>query len=236
METSKHITQLNDQGYSIIPTVYHGKALGSLQQLVETLHSPTNEDLHAVRQLFVELPELLPYIYNQQLKEVLQARYPNAYFLSKAMYFNKPEQSNWFVGFHQDLTINVVERIDTTGFVNWTRKHKKIGVQPPLSYLQRTTTVRIHLDDTDETNGALRIIPKSHKDGIVRVDTLPEQKEEYTCCVQAGGIMLMSPLLVHASSRSTGNKRRVIHLEFCDMELPGELRWKERMEQGYSAV
>jgi ectoine hydroxylase-related dioxygenase (phytanoyl-CoA dioxygenase family) len=33
-------------------------------------------------------------------------------------------------------------------------------------------TVRIHLDDTDENNGALRVVPKSHLKGIYRPETI----------------------------------------------------------------
>ncbi|WP_162549742.1 phytanoyl-CoA dioxygenase family protein [Hymenobacter nivis] len=45
----------------------------------------------------------------------------------------------------------------------------------------------------------------------------------------AGGAMLMKPLLLHASSRSTSDRpRRVIHLEFSAQELPAGLAWRER--------
>jgi hypothetical protein len=48
------------------------------------------------------------------------------------------------------------------------------------------------------------------------------------CKVQSGGIMIMQPLLLHASNRTTNNnKRRVIHLEFSNQLLPGELQWAE---------
>jgi len=41
----------------------------------------------------------------------------------------------------------------------------------------------------------------------------------------------MRPLLMHASSRSITDKpRRVLHLEFNDLELPEPLRWSERQD------
>ena len=56
-------------------------------------------------------------------------------------------------------------------------------------------------------------------------------EREHICNVQAGGVMLMSPLLLHASNRTTNNrKRRVIHLEFSNAELPDELNWSERID------
>ncbi|HEY1202457.1 MAG TPA: hypothetical protein VGE79_15815, partial [Niastella sp.] len=53
-------------------------------------------------------------------------------------------------------------------------------------------------------------------------------EQEVACKVQSGGIMIMQPLLLHASNRTTNNnKRRVIHLEFSNQLLPGELQWAE---------
>jgi len=41
--------------------------------------------------------------------------------------------------------------------------------------------------------------------------------------------MIMKPLLFHASNKTTNNqKRRVIHIEFNNQELPYDLEWSER--------
>jgi hypothetical protein len=49
--------------------------------------------------------------------------------------------------------------------------------------------------------------------------------------VNAGGIHIMKPLLLHASSKATTQKhRRVIHLEFNTLELTNGLVWAERMD------
>jgi len=46
---------------------------------------------------------------------------------------------------------------------------------------------------------------------------------EITCPV---GIMLMRPLLLHASSKSRmGEHRRVIHIEYVACDLPAGLSW-----------
>jgi ectoine hydroxylase-related dioxygenase (phytanoyl-CoA dioxygenase family) len=99
--------------------------------------------------------------------------------------------------------------------------------------LESNFTIRIHLDDTDEHNGALRVIPKSHMKGIYRPETIDWAKEtEVTCKVKKGGVMLMRPLLLHASSRTTnGKRRRVIHIEFSNRTLPAPLKWSKRMEE-----
>ena len=46
--------------------------------------------------------------------------------------------------------------------------------------------------------------------------------------VKAGDIVLMRPLLVHASSASNAPMhRRVVHIEYATCELPGDLQWAE---------
>lgn len=103
-------------------------------------------------------------------------------------------------------------------------------MQPPIIILQDNFTIRIHLDDTDEGNGALKVIPGSHLKGIYRPENIDWNIEtEHTCNVGAGGVMIMRPLLLHASNRTTNNKpRKVIHVEFSKTELPKNIKWSER--------
>jgi ectoine hydroxylase-related dioxygenase (phytanoyl-CoA dioxygenase family) len=97
--------------------------------------------------------------------------------------------------------------------------------------LEDNFTIRIHLDNTDEANGALKVIPASHLKGIYRPDTIDWAIEnEKSCSVKKGGVMFMKPLLLHSSSRTTNNnKRRVLHIEFSRSALPDNLNWAERI-------
>ena len=110
-------------------------------------------------------------------------------------------------------------------------KHNQFTVQPPLSVLENNFTIRIHLDDTDENNGALKVIPKSHLKCLYRPETINWEKETETVCkVKKGGVMIMQPLLLHSSGRTTNNnKRRVIHIEFSNVHLPADLNWSEKL-------
>jgi ectoine hydroxylase-related dioxygenase (phytanoyl-CoA dioxygenase family) len=48
------------------------------------------------------------------------------------------------------------------------------------------------------------------------------------CTVPKGGILVMRPLLFHASGKSTSEaNRRVIHVELTDRKLPNGLQWRE---------
>lgn len=152
------------------------------------------------------------------------------YFVVKSIYFDKPERSNWFVAWHQDLTISVDKKTDIRGYGPWTIKLNQFAVQPPLDILQDNFTIRIHLDDTDKGNGALKVIAGSHLKGVWRTDEFNSDMKIATGCnVRAGGMMIMRPLLMHASNRTTNNKRRrVIHIEFGKSRLPDEINWAER--------
>ena len=234
MNLSKHVSQLLREGYSIVPEFYSESEMSQISGLIaayklENSSVLKSKELFAIRQLLNEIPELRSLIFNENLNSLIREfQSDNEYFLSKAIYFDKPKDSNWFVTYHQDLTINVSKRTESKGFVNWTNKRGQLGVQPPTEYLNRTITVRIHLDETDNTNGALRVIPKSHTQGVIRTE-VTKNLREVVCDVKRGGVMLMKPLTFHASRRSSGKRnRRVVHLELCDKELPSPLQWKER--------
>jgi ectoine hydroxylase-related dioxygenase (phytanoyl-CoA dioxygenase family) len=68
---------------------------------------------------------------------------------------------------HQDVTIAVKARVEVDGFGPWSTKQGVQHVQPPDYVLQKMLSVRIHLDDCPSTNGALQVIPRSHRSGKV---------------------------------------------------------------------
>jgi ectoine hydroxylase-related dioxygenase (phytanoyl-CoA dioxygenase family) len=223
-------------GFAIVDDIYTVAEVGNIINKIESVDrdKPTfrvNADLFAIRQFLKEIPEVCPLIFNDKLKELIHQNYASGYFAAKSIYFDKPAQSNWFVAYHQDLTISVDRKIDLDGYGPWTVKHQQFSVQPPLQILQQNFTIRIHLDDTDADNGALKVIPGSHLKGVYRPETINWQiEQECICDVRAGGVMLMSPLLLHASNRTTNNKkRRIIHIEFSNKELPSGLNWSERI-------
>ncbi len=170
-------------------------------------------------------------VFNQNLLHILKKINPRL-FLTKAIYFDKTPESNWYVAWHQDIIINVTKKIETEGFTSWTKKSGIHGVCPPEEILKDTITIRIHLDDADESNGALKIIPGSHNKKLSddEISLISQNSIPYVCDVVAGGIQMMKPLLLHSSSKATSQKhRRVIHLEFNTSLLPNELEWAERM-------
>ena len=214
MTYKRNKIELKENGFSIIPNLYSEKEVNQIISCIENAEQDKNsflktKDLFAIRQLIKNIPHLNELLFNDNLTQLISDLSESKFFLTKAIYFDKPSESNWFVAYHQDLSISVEDKADLTNYVNWTFKKNQFGVQPPIEILQDTITIRIHLDDTDKNNGALKVIPRSHLKGIVRVNSKDwDKKSEQVCEVKKGGAMLMKPLTLHASNRTTNNKQR----------------------------
>lgn len=234
IDFDKEKKEVTDLGFSIINNVYSKSEVQSICDFINNLDTSNpifrkTDDLFAIRQFIKEFPEIKALLFNKKLENIIETFGGENCFVVKSIYFDKPEKSNWFVSYHQDLTISVDKKINTEGFGPWTVKQNQFAVQPPLEILENIFTIRIHLDDTDENNGALKIVEKSHSKSIYRPETINWDNEKETICnVESGGIMLMKPLLLHGSNRTLNNKkRRVIHIEFSNKELPINLNWSE---------
>jgi hypothetical protein len=233
MKASEYKEQYLADGYTVIDDVYNEVEIASVLNEITKVNTdnPTfrkSNDLFAIRQFLKQVPEAASFIFSTKMDNLINSIFGVGYFVVKSIYFDKPEQSNWFVAYHQDLTISVDKRLDIDGFGPWTVKQDQFAVQPLLAILEKNFTIRIHLDDTDAENGALKVVPGSHLKGVIRSEHIGEG--EVFCHVKRGAVMLMSPLLMHASNRTTNNKkRRVIHIEFSNQSLPEGLNWSENL-------
>lgn len=227
--------RLDAKGYSVTNSVYTRKEIAKIGGLLfryKQEYPQNSPAVYAIRGLVQKVPELIPYIINKNIKTILSNIDKNL-FLSKAIFFDKPAESNWYVTWHQDTTINVKKKIEVPGFSGWTKKEDVFGVKPPEDILKNTITIRIHLDDTNEENGALKVLPGSHKKLMnnEEIKLITENSVPISIDVRARGIQIMKPLLLHASSKTTNKKnRRVIHLEFNSLKLTNGLEWAEKIE------
>jgi len=130
----KYIAEINSEGFAIINDIYSENEIEKLISLID--NSTENEtenatfrksqDIFAIRQFHKEVPETLPYIFNENLKDIIESNFGRGYFITKSIYFDKPEKSNWFVAYHQDLTISVDKKAAIENFENWTIKQKPV--------------------------------------------------------------------------------------------------------------
>jgi hypothetical protein len=150
--------------------------------------------------------------------------------------FVKSVEKNWLVSLHQDLSIPVAERIESSQCSGWSQKEGDLFVQPPVAVLEDIVSLRVHLDDCNETNGALRVVSGSHRLGRLTSSAAMAERNrcgERSVAVPRGGVMAMRPLLLHASSKAFNDTpRRVLHFVFGPSDLPEGLRWPVRNQSG----
>src|SRR4029079_18014270 len=116
--------------------------------------------------------------------------------------FDKSAETNWSLGWHQDRTIAVQQRIDVSGFGPWSLKNKMVHVEPPFDLLAGMVTLRVHLDPVPETNAPLLIAPGSHRLGQTaegEVKSVVQQCGAATCLADAGDVWLYSTPILHCS-------------------------------------
>jgi ectoine hydroxylase-related dioxygenase (phytanoyl-CoA dioxygenase family) len=146
----------------------------------------------------------------------------------RALFFDKPPGHSWALPWHKDYNVAVVEHRSFGVFTKPTRKAGVPHVEAPAALLERMITARIHLDDMTDDNGPLRVIPGSHT-SLQEVDD--ERREPVTIDCRAGDVLLMRPLLTHASGHcapTTTRHRRIVHLECAPSPvLPDGYEWHD---------
>lgn len=136
----------------------------------------------------------------------------------RATLFEKSGEANWLVVWHQDTALPLSARHDADGWGPWSTKAGVLYAHAPASVLQKIVALRLHLDDSTAANGPLRVIPGSHNLGVLsdaEIAALVGRERSHECTVARGGVVVMRPLVVHASSKSAGPaRRRVLHIEY----------------------
>lgn len=211
------MNRLLQSGFEIIPGVVSEGAIRSIATSLE--YSPVQRSRAGIRNAFrVSTVRLLA-------KDEKLARYAknvlgDGAIPFRATLFDKSPRANWLVVWHQDTALPIRERRDTPGWGPWSVKEGVTCAHAPASALEQILAIRVHLDDSNEDNGPLRILPGTHTTGVLSDDAicdLAKRLPAINCCVRAGGIVLMRPLIVHSSSkvRAENVRRRVLHIEYA---------------------
>ena len=205
------------------------EALGALRPGAAVLERGGR--VYASRDLLREVPETRRLAGSDALLDLVRPVLGPAAFVVRALLFDKTVEANWPVPWHQDLTLAARARIEAHRYGPWSVKGGIPHVRPPVAVLERMLTVRVHLDDCREESGPLRVVPGSHATGRLDAGATRHWLEHVparTCLVARGGLLLMRPLLLHASSPADApGRRRVIHLEYAADPLPGGVAWFE---------
>jgi ectoine hydroxylase-related dioxygenase (phytanoyl-CoA dioxygenase family) len=219
-------SELNESGFAIVKNVLDEETIFGLRRELSVVTSEKSENAYGVRNLLNLSPAVREFSESETVGNLARSVLGKEARVVRAIFFNKTPEANWKVPWHQDLTIAVREKRETEGFTAWTRKDGIWHAQAPDSILRKMLTLRFHLDDADETNGALKAVAGSHRRRLSSAQVQKLPKPFALCRASKGDVMLMRSLVVHSSSAGTSPKnRRVIHLELAAQNLPNNLDW-----------
>jgi ectoine hydroxylase-related dioxygenase (phytanoyl-CoA dioxygenase family) len=224
LESHQISIQLTAQGFAVIESLL---SVGDCQSAITQLRSVTpgaagNRNLLSESWCATLARRLAAHPLISQLLA------PNA-VCAQCTLFEKTPQRNWLVAWHQDLSIPVAYQVHDPAVTGWSRKEGVLYAQPTSSLVSQLLAVRLQLDDCTNGDGALHVVGGSHRHGRISVAqafALRDKFGETRCAVPVGGALLMRPLLLHASSKLAGiRRRRVLHFLFGPDVLPFGLRW-----------
>lgn len=185
--------------------------------------------IYGVRNLEKRFSSISMLVCNEKLLTIAKQLLGGQVNLVRALFFDKTPEKNWFVTWHQDKTVTLNKQTVLEGWGPWSIKDGVCHVQPPVSVLNSMVTFRIHLDPSDEENGCLKVIPGTHKHGILRqtkIDEIVGSEVAVPCVVEAGDAIIMRPHILHSSSKSKQpSHRRVVHIEYSCYALPEGIGW-----------
>jgi hypothetical protein len=228
-------------GFAVVTDVIDAETIDALVEAIDRA-GPLDAvlrregDVYGMRDLLRAVPEVRRLAGSSALLDLVETVLGPGAFSVRGLLFDKTTSANWSVPWHQDLTIAVRGRVAAPGFGPWTVKAGIPHVRPPVQVLEGMITLRVHLDDCEAGQGPLRVLPGSHLEGKLGVEATRdwlEREPAVSCLVPKGGVVMMRPLLLHASSAATEpRRRRVIHLEYAINPLPDGVDWFEAVERG----
>lgn len=160
--------QLDQQGFVIFRGLLSDAEVRHALAVIESrtgAESPLGTG--GTRDVLDRFPELRRLAEHDAIRRIVGEVLGTESFVVRATLFDKTTGSNWKVPWHQDLTIAVNRRRDLPGYGPWSTKVGVTHVQPPTEVLERMISLRLHLDPCSESNGALKVIPGTHKLGRV---------------------------------------------------------------------
>ncbi len=214
---------INENGIALIPEVLARNEVGMLLRRLET--SSLRRSRAGVRHLMSNdiVAELAR---DSRMLAIARSILGNTAFPFRATLFDKSPDANWLVVWHQDTALPLRARTELLGWGPWSVKDGINYAHAPTDALEQVLALRVHLDDSTEENGPLRVLPGTHKLGVLsdeEVERLSRELKADDCLASTGSVLAMRPLLIHSSSKSqTDLPRRVLHIEYAGSASVGD--------------
>lgn len=214
-------TGLAEDGYAFLPELLGEEALDHLERL---LQAPTG---HARRPL--PLDRLAQWLISTSIPDAVRAVLGPDARPVRAFWLDKTPEENWAIPWHQDTTFALADALEVPGFQGWRNKAHFYEAQAPGDLVGQMLATRLHLDDVGPTQGCLKVLPGSHREGRLAPADIADRvaaRPARPVPAHRGTVLCMRPLLLHASDRAAlPGRRRILHLEWAAFDLPGGLRW-----------
>ncbi len=231
--TPEQICSYRQNGYLIVSKSLDPISIESFREEFQRHHTQQStkrgSSIYGVRNVLEDFDTVRTLAHSAQYALWLKQLLITDAFPTRGLYFDKLDGANWHLPWHQDLAIAVKKKIDTEGYHGWSMKEGVTHVIPPLPILENRIAMRFHLDDCGIENGALNVLPGSHRHGKLSHQDLTQWTEGHSavpCTCNKGDVLIIHPLVLHASSPAISpTHRRVIHIEYATLPLDGNLEW-----------
>ncbi|HZE71993.1 MAG TPA: phytanoyl-CoA dioxygenase family protein [Pyrinomonadaceae bacterium] len=217
---------MGDLGFSIVEDVLSRQECQALANALESLGARRRR---AGARNLMSKPAISAIAYDSRLLHLAANTLSAPAVPFRATLFDKSRTSNWHVLWHQDRSLPLSRRLHSAEWGPWSTKSGVLYALAPAWALERVVALRIHIDPSTNDNGALRVIPASHKAGVLSSAEILRATSAVpprTCVVERGGVLAMRPLLLHSSMKASDNQlRRVLHIEYANgLDLGNDIR------------
>ena len=207
---------VDENGFAILPGVFSRESLDVLLQEINEL--APRRSRAGIRHALTLAP-VAELARRPPMTEMAREILGSDAFPFRATLFDKSPAANWLVVWHQDTALPLRSRLEVDGWGPWSVKERIHYAHAPTSALSQVVALRVSFDDSTAENGPLRVLPRTHTLGVLSDDSVHElatRAAPVDCVVLKGGVVIMRPLVIHASSKSHSEMpRRVLHIEYA---------------------
>lgn len=218
--------QISFRGFALLTNAFSSLEMDQLMQDLDA--SGLKRSKAGIRHILLN-PAITALAHDYRLLGIARQTLGEGTVPFKATLFDKSQESNWLVVWHQDTALPIREKREVQGWGPWSVKENINYAHAPARALEQVLALRVHLDDSNVDNGPLRVLPATHAGSVFTDDQLAALAARISpvdCIVPKGGVVAMKPLVVHASSKCDSTaRRRVIHLEYAtSMQLEPDIK------------